>query len=204
MESIKVNRAFRYAQKGRIEKGSPLVIVLHGYGQLVAYFSKKFEVLENDYLLIFPEGMHRFYLNGTHGRVGASWMTKEWREQDILENNQALETLLDHLKVNFEPTSITVLGFSQGLATAMRWIDFSSHTFDRCISWAGVIPPDLTMTNVWDAIPQKIAVLGTNDRYFDEKSSEEFRIAYTNFGFECITFEGDHDIDQSVLTKLFL
>ena len=30
--------------------------------------------------------MHRFYLEGSSGRVGASWMTKEAREDDKKEN----------------------------------------------------------------------------------------------------------------------
>ena len=38
---------------------------------------------ELGYTIIAPQGLHKFYLEGTSGRVGASWMTKENREDDI-------------------------------------------------------------------------------------------------------------------------
>ncbi len=202
MQSIKVNKAFRYVETGLSEAHQPLLVVLHGYGQLVAFFSKKFHVLESNYRLVFPEGTHRFYLNGTSGRVGASWMTKEWREQDIQENNAALETLLDHLVETHQPSSITVLGFSQGLATAMRWISETKHPIDHFVSWAGVIPPDLTLTSNWEHIAKKTAVLGTNDQFFNDEQAEEFIANYRDIGFECLTFEGNHDLHPETLKTI--
>ena len=57
---------------------------LHGYGQLVQFFSRHFRDLANLHrAFIFPQGPHKFYLEGVHGRVGASWMTKEDRLVDI-------------------------------------------------------------------------------------------------------------------------
>ena len=83
----------RYFQND-LEGKKQILIALHGYGQLGQYFYRKFNSLEADFGLVVPEGPHRFYLEGSSGRVGASWMTKEWREQDIQENNSYLKQLI--------------------------------------------------------------------------------------------------------------
>ena len=68
--------------------------VLHGYGQLARYFIKKFTKLPAKGIHVTaPEGLHRFYLEGSSGRVGASWMTKEDRETDIANYIQVLNAL---------------------------------------------------------------------------------------------------------------
>ena len=55
-----------------------VLYVLHGYGQLPAFFIRKFQAQVNaGWRVVAPEGAHRFYLKGTDGRVGASWMTRE-------------------------------------------------------------------------------------------------------------------------------
>ena len=99
-----------------------LIYVLHGYGQLAQFFIQKFTPLQKlGYTIVAPEGLHRFYLEGTSGRVGASWMTKVNRELDILNYIQFLDSLHETYKQK-DWKSITVLGFSQGVATAFRWI----------------------------------------------------------------------------------
>uniref|UniRef100_UPI0040490757 hypothetical protein n=1 Tax=Fluviicola sp. TaxID=1917219 RepID=UPI0040490757 len=42
-----------------------VIYVLHGYGQLVSFFKRKFNSFQlSNTLFVFPEGMHRFYLQG--------------------------------------------------------------------------------------------------------------------------------------------
>jgi hypothetical protein len=61
--------------------------VCHGYGFLGGDFLKNFEALnEKEHLVVASEGLHRFYLYGTGGKVGASWMTKEDRREFPLAN----------------------------------------------------------------------------------------------------------------------
>ncbi len=84
--SIVLQKHFRYHLSENYSSKRKLLIALHGYGQLAQYFAKKFDQLPKEYALLVPEGMHRFYLDGNSGRVGASWMTKEGREMDIDDN----------------------------------------------------------------------------------------------------------------------
>ena len=62
---------------------------------------------------------------------------------DIADNVHWLNALLDELKQGYNPDSITLLGFSQGAATAARWYQQNPKQFDRLILWAAVFPPDI-------------------------------------------------------------
>ncbi len=198
MRTLTISKELRFTQHG---SGKHLLIALHGYGQLVEFFSKKFVDL-TDTVVVCPEGTHRFYLEGTSGRVGASWMTKEWREQDILENNRILEQLSKQLITELQPSTITVLGFSQGVATAARWLKSTELPVDRFIAWAGVFPPDIPFENLETLPTSRFAVLGTEDPYFSGDKAEEMLSNYRNFGFETRVFEGKHELNTSLIQQL--
>ncbi len=118
---------------------------MHGYGQLADWFGKRFERwASKERLFLFPEGPHRFYVQGTAGRVGASWMTKEDRLNDIQDQFDYLEGLTTgYIRDLPKSTRIHVLGFSQGVATALRWLDKSTLPINSLICWAGTFPPDI-------------------------------------------------------------
>lgn len=180
-----------------------LVYVLHGYGQLVAYFSQKFNGLSlNDTLFVFPEGRHRFYLKGTSGRVGASWMTKEWREEDIRLNSLSLDLLHEEISKTYRPEKITVIGFSQGGATAARWLNQSSISCDHFISWASVYPPDLAAEEHTELAKKNSFVLGTADEFFPQAEQDNILADYESRGIHTIRFNGNHDIHPETLTSI--
>ena len=133
-KKIIVSKTMRYFTIGDVNKADKLLYVLHGYGQLASYFIKSFEKISDSYLIIAPEGMHRFYLNGTSGRVGASWMTKEAREIDIHENTKNLDLLDQHILSKKTFKKKIILGFSQGGATAARWY-FSKDAYRKLAKW---------------------------------------------------------------------
>ena len=113
-------KTYRYFSISAEKNPKNLLIAMHGYGQLAEYFIRKFNGCSKDFTILAPEGPHRFYKNGYSGRVGASWMTKEAREDDIDDNlNWLTKWLTAHLKENTYE-KIVLLGFSQGGATAAR------------------------------------------------------------------------------------
>ncbi len=175
-----------------------ILLALHGYGQLAQYFYRKFHSLENDFGLVIPEGPHRFYLEGSSGRVGASWMTKEWREQDIAENTRYLLELTAEIRSSNSTAKLTLLGFSQGGATAARVYQADPSLFSQLILWASVFPPDIAVQHF---PPRKRMdfVIGSKDPYFDSESSAKVQNEYTELGFEIHTFEGAHDIHPQTL-----
>lgn len=203
--SIRVPRSFRYTMRKATTSTQTLVYVLHGYGQLAEYFIRKVQdVLPETVTFVAPEGMHRFYLNGTSGRVGASWMTKEARELDIRENTEMLDHLHEALLAELQPERVIVIGFSQGGATAARWIANGHSRIDAFVSWASVFPADVAFPTAVIAAkaPQRIFVLGTEDPYFNATAMAEAIHSYQQLGFEIVRFDGGHDLDAALVTQL--
>lgn len=205
IDTIQYTTEARYFTYGNIEKAKHLVFALHGYGQLPAFFIRKFHHLNaDDFFIVAPEGPHRFYLQGTGGRVGASWMTKENREQDI-ENYIAYLTEI-YKKVDRQHfISRKLLGFSQGGATASRWHGSGLTNFSHFILWAAVFPPDMPFNYERQFEKSKNHyVIGDNDQYADLEKATNNHQELLNLGliFDYSTFKGDHNIDKELAFKL--
>jgi predicted esterase len=203
----KINITFeaRYFTHGNIEAEN-LIIALHGYGQLGSFFIQKFESLNPEkYFVVVPEGLHRFYLNGTTGRVGASWMTKENRETDIANYINYLETVLNHVNALNRFSKKIILGFSQGGATASRFASATTIRFDAAILWASVFPPDVEPVNIQKHPAQKnFLVIGDEDPYYtgEDFVSEQNKLIKAGIKFDLITFNGKHTIQTETLEKI--
>ncbi|CCH01082.1 hypothetical protein FAES_3073 [Fibrella aestuarina BUZ 2] len=185
--------------------------VLHGYGQLAQYFIRRFDVVANDEtVVVAPEGLSRLYLNGEFSKVGASWITREARDHEITDYVTYLDQLYDRLLGDLEPGTFTVtlLGFSQGAATACRWLNASDRLrVDRLILWAGFFPNGLS--DVIDLgklanVPVQY-VYGEQDEYIEQMpdSAAYLRQLQTELPrLELIPFAGKHTVERSVLTTL--
>ena len=125
-KQISISKTGKYSQIGKCSKKINTVwIVLHGYGMLSEYFVKKFECIINETtLVIAPEATNRFYLRDNYTRVGASWMTKLDREQEISDNILFLDKLFSIIKreIGHNNFKLNTLGFSQGGPTLVRWL----------------------------------------------------------------------------------
>ncbi|MBC7923946.1 MAG: phospholipase, partial [Ferruginibacter sp.] len=120
---LTVRRTARYATLGQLNADTRQVwFVLHGYGQLAEYFIRRFDVLDDGHTyVVAPEALSRFYLQGMgegSGRVGATWMTREDRLNEIDDYLHYLRTLHQTLVGEGGRWRTGLLGFSQGTATA--------------------------------------------------------------------------------------
>jgi predicted esterase len=203
----------RYYKSGEITTDTKAVwFVLHGYGQLAQYFMRKFSVLaERGVCVIAPEGLSRFYLQNfdnsgsrSSDRVGATWMTKENRLMDI----QNYLTYLSEIYKTEIPAGmpVTILGFSQGSATASRWALSGKVDFERLILWSGIFPPDMDFNHGREILKDKsvLHVYGTKDPFLSDSRFHEMRSLSEKLGCNVaeVTFEGEHDIDAQTLVKL--
>jgi predicted esterase len=195
-------KTFRYWISGDFEKANKLIIVLHGYGQLAEFFIRKFKDLNDDFLVVAPEGTHRFYLNGTSGRVGASWMTKEDRESDIADNLNWLSQLYTELTKQKTFIKTILLGFSQGGATAARWFYSQKVQFDQLILWASVFPPDLEK-HLIQSNSNNYFVIGADDEFYNAEAQKNEIEFYEKIGFQTLQFAGKHDIEIYALNGIF-
>ena len=209
-KSIPVSKKARYYQIGVASKSiSRVFIVLHGYAMLSEFFVQKFKNLDDgNTLIIAPEALNRFYIDSNYGRVGASWMTKEERESDIEENIEYLNSLFKVVydEIGHDNFKMNILGFSQGGATACRWIFSSKMKVDNLILWAGDIPKDtLTETNKnkWNSFNTHL-VMGKKDRLINDKMKSKFLSLMLEYKLEykLTEYEGDHRIFPDVMLKL--
>jgi predicted esterase len=197
-----IQKTARYFTIGNWEKARYLLICLHGYGQLPAFFGRKFEAVDQDYFVVIPEGLHRFYLEGSSGRVGASWMTKEARQQDIDDNTNYLTKLVNSITQNKSFEKIILMGFSQGGATAARFY-YQHQKIDHLVLWACIFPPDLHIEDEINGEPNKnFFVLGSEDPYFNETEQKNTIDFYRNMNFYIVQYAGNHTIEISVLNNL--
>jgi predicted esterase len=196
----------RYTSFGNPEIASTLLVALHGYGQLAPYFIRKFTRFNpEEVFVVCPEAPHRFYQNGSEGRVGASWMTKEDRAIDIKNYLHYLHTLLNNILSKYTFEKKVLLGFSQGGATASRLNEMGKFKFDVFILWAAVYPPDMSSVNHEKIKSTKnYFVLGNKDEYISltegERQIKNLKSNGLDFVFK--TFEGRHDIDFETLKQL--
>jgi predicted esterase len=103
-------------------------------------------------------------------------------------------------------TPVTVLGFSQGSATASRWVMNNRIRFQRLILWAGIFPPDMDFENGKEILNGKDVqlVYGKNDPFLTDERFREMTNLSQNLGAEVkqIVFDGEHDIHQATLLTL--
>jgi predicted esterase len=202
----------RYYKTGEINSSTRQVwFVLHGYGQLARYFINKFKILQlHNICVIAPEGLSHFYLEAPgpsgrkNNRVGATWMTKENRELDIANYIHYLDTIYSKELADTQ-LPVTVLGFSQGSATASRWIMNNRIQCDRLILWAGLFPPDMDFNEGSKLLKRKkiFVVYGKNDPFINDERVAEMKslIQKLNAEVKDISFDGEHDIDEDTLLK---
>lgn len=208
--TITVSKTGRYYTTGVLDENTENVwFVCHGYGQLAEFFIKHFQVLENGKtFIVAPEGLSKFYLDGVTGRMGAAWMTKEDRENEVADYLNFLNKLFEKLfsSVDFNKVKLNVLGFSQGSATVCRWVAQSSVKVNRLILWAGTFPVDVDLAvygNRFRAIPVTV-VYGHQDEYLEYLKPEDYKkfLDASGFTYNIVNFEGKHEMNSEVLKEV--
>jgi predicted esterase len=214
---LEVPRSARYAIMGSLAAELTEVwIVCHGHGQLARRFLSRFLPLERqDRLFIAPEALSRYYLSPPQGGphpadapVGASWMTVEDRELEIQDYVGYLDLLYDEIFsiVDRAKVQLWVLGFSQGTATAARWVARGKVDPDRVVLYAGLLASELDMERAARLAKRSplTIVLGTNDEFAKPEliAAQEARLQQLGVAHTIIRFEGGHEITPDVLIRL--
>lgn len=212
---LEVARTARYSVLGGdVARPAEVWFVLHGYGQLARRFIRRFgAVADGTRLVVAPEALSRFYVSSERGRhgpasvVGGTWMTREDREREIADYVAYLDRLAGTVLGGLDPVPpLTVLGFSQGAATASRWVTYGAVRPARLLLWGDYLPPDLDMERAAWALEraQLILVRGTRDRSLDAEleSHEATRLAAVGIVPRRLTYEGGHDVDAGALASL--
>ncbi len=215
--AIEVSRSARYYTLGPTH-GFPREIwfVCHGYGQLAARFIQQFARLDDgSRLIVAPEALSRYYLDPIPERrhqrtprVGASWMTREDREAEIVDYVSFLDRVASEVRHRIAGASprIVVLGFSQGTATVSRWLAAGGHRADEVVLWGGAIPPELEPAAWFERLQgaSLTLVAGNSDEFATPGvvAAEGERLSMAGVSYTLQRYNGGHLIDGDVLEAL--
>ncbi|MEE9430582.1 MAG: hypothetical protein V3V16_06045 [Melioribacteraceae bacterium] len=209
-KNITVKKSARYFTLGNLsEKTKTVWFVFHGYGQLANEFIDEFKTLENDStFIVAPEALNKFYLRGFTGKIGATWMTKEDRENEIHDYVQMINEIFTTIEqeVDFKNIKINILGFSQGSHTVVRWLDKYHNKINNLLLWGTSFPRDCEYkknSNYWKNIKTKI-MIGTEDRFISKEMFEKEKVYLQtqNLNFKIYNFSGGHIIDKKLLSQI--
>ncbi len=206
---ITVPRTARYLTLGEIEGAEEVWFVLHGYSMLAAGLLHWFEpAARPGRLLVAPEALSRAYFEEKGiRRVGASWMTKEDRDAEIEDYVRYLDLMASRVLAGIPARpKIEVHGFSQGTATACRWVAFGNHPPSRLMLWSGLLPPDLPLDRYGPVLNRAGLELafGSRDKYIPaaEVDREQARLAAAGLTPRIHRFDGGHRVDRVTLELL--
>lgn len=213
---VSVRRSARIAELGAdVRDPREWWIVLHGYRQLARRFLRRFAPLaDGTRRIVAPEGLSRFYVDedgGQHGpehRVGASWMTRESRESEIADYVAYLDQVAADLRAAAGPNARgVVLGFSQGVHTAARWLVAGNSAMpETTVLWGAPIPTDLDGTRARERLADTRLVLveGRTDPHRNASAREAESERLEGWGITPERWEhpGGHRIDADLLARV--
>lgn len=215
--TLSVRRTARWGLLGMLTPSTTDVwIVLHGYGHLIQPFASwtKWPAAPHR-AFVFPEALQRFYIEDAArptphavAPVGANWMTRETRADDIADNHAYLDAVVGVARAAAPGAQFTVLGFSQGGATASRWAAERAAAGDpprRLVVWGSVLAPELDLgpSGPIRGVPVSM-VVGVRDIWATPEriKAERERLAAASFPVTMHTFDGGHRMDDDTLARL--
>ncbi|MCB0451550.1 MAG: esterase [Aequorivita sp.] len=189
------------------EETKNIWVVFHGMGYLSKYFIKYFSELDADEnYIIAPQAPSKYYQDKDFRHVGASWLTREntvTETQNILNYVDAVYK--KELVKNYP--NLIVLGYSQGVSIATRWVASRKIQCDKLILHSGGIPNELKTQDFEFLKPsaQVIYIYGNKDQYITEaRETEEklkgSRLFHSRLKIE--VFEGIHEVNREFLLKI--
>jgi len=181
-------------------------VVFHGLGHLSRYFLRYFKDLnsEENYI-IAPQAQAKYYLDEKYKHMGASWLTKENTEMEIENVLNYLEEVYKAENLQDAPNLI-ILGFSQGVSMATRWVARNKVRCAQLVLCSGKIPVELKCKDFEFLKNTDFSfIYGTNDEYLKkgiiEVEEERLKNLFPK-NLKISTFKGGHELDKDLIGQL--
>ncbi|MCM8570547.1 esterase [Gramella jeungdoensis] len=180
-------------------------LVFHGIGYLSRYFLKYFKHLDpEENYIIAPQAQSKYYLNGEYRHVGASWLTREYLEEEI-------ENVLNYLDAVYkaenlsEVDNLNILGYSQGVSIATRFVARRKINCKNLIMHSGKVPQELSHEDFEFSENTKFSfIYGIHDEYLNSeivKVEEERLKKIFSKNLEILSFDGGHEVNTKMISK---
>ena len=203
---ITVAKTARYYTLGALNTNTERVwIVVHGYLQRAEDFIKMFDFWDDGKTyIVAPEALNRGYLKGGYDKTGATWMTKDDRENEIKDYVNYLQQVFQKIQAEKpEQATMNVLGFSQGATTVSRWLNNNALDIEEMILYAGELGAEMVLSpaTISFSAKKKTFVYGIADQYITTEKVEAVSALFTATGFGIRMFEGGHEIKKEAFEK---
>lgn len=146
-------------------------IGLHGLGYLSRYFQQYFKSLDRDKnAVIIPQAPNKYYQDKNFKHVGACWLTRVDTAAEMKNNLNYLEAILERENLQGDKR-IILMGYSQGVSIAMRWMVHRKLACKALIIHSGGIPKELTEEDgklIRTLTDRIIHISGTEDPFVNE------------------------------------
>ncbi len=179
--------------------------VCHGMGYLSRYFIRYFKGLDaNENYIIAPQAQSKYYIPPKFKHVGSSWLTKENTLKETENVMRNYDAIFEAENIP-EATNLIVLGYSQGVSVAMRYIAKRKLQCSQLILHSGGIPKELASEDFLFLEAKISMIYGTQDEYLNDE-----RIAYETQRVQelfknkvrIIPFEGKHIVNIELINTL--
>ena len=182
-------------------------LVFHGMGYLSKYFIRYFDGLDPEkHFIIAPQAPSKYYQDKAYKHIGASWLTREDTPQET-KNVLAYVDAVYHQE-QVEGKKLILMGYSQGVSIATRWLAHSKKDCHGLILHSGGIPNEL-VPEQFTFLPETCRVdylYGESDPYINpDRLKLEVVKGQTLFGtrFGLHAFEGGHEVNKEYLTNSY-
>lgn len=179
--------------------------VCHGMGYLSRYFLKYFKGLHPvENYIIAPQAASKYYLNANFRRVGANWLTKETTAKDTGNIMRNFDAIFEAENIP-ENLNLIVLGYSQGVSVALRYVAKRKLQCHQLILHSGGIPKELNAED-FKFLKAKVSLIcGRNDEYLTEgRLHSETQKAQNLFkeNLNVMMFDGKHEVNVDIINSL--
>lgn len=182
--------------------------VCHGMGYLSKYFINYFNELDADEnYIIAPQAQSKYYIPPKLKHVGASWLTKENTLNETENVMRYFDAVLEKELIPNEKNLI-VLGYSQGVSVALRYIAKRQIQCSQIVIMSGGIPKELMAAdfNFLNINTNISLIYGDQDHYLSEdRIHQEKNRAFELFGhlnLKIIPFVGSHEVNKEIINNL--
>lgn len=180
-------------------------IVFHGMSYLSRYFLRYFKGLDaEENYIIAPQAPSKSYIQSNFKHVGAIWLTRENTQTETQNVLRYIDSVLENENIP-KNLNLIVLGYSQGVSIAMRYVASRKLLCNKLVLMSGGIPKELK-TEDFEFLKSEVKhIYGTQDEYLDEDRMqyETNRIKELfQDQVKIIPFDGKHIVNMELIQEL--
>lgn len=181
--------------------------VCHGMGYLSRYFLRYFKHLDpSENYIIAPQAPSKYYQQPKM-HVGANWLTRDNTTQGMTSIINYFDAIFDAEYLPPSDKKFIVLGYSQGVSVAMRYLAKHKIQCDTLILHSGGIPNELVPSD-FKYLKNECKVhlvYGLEDEYLNEERMLEekekaIKLFPKNLNIE--PFDGKHVVNVEFINSL--